>query len=78
MLADAINGASFAIITGDNSSGTLIPGIYTSNVIGGNSPDDYDAFGFQYIGANIAGPAYQTTWANRTAAQNPTENYYPT
>ena len=77
MLADAINGASFAIITGDNSSGTLIPGIYTSNVIGGNSLDDYDAFGFGSIGANIASPAYQTTWANQTAAQNPTKIITP-
>lgn len=77
MLADAINNASFAIINGDNTSGTLATGIFIDNVIGGNSLDSFDALGFGTTGSNIASPTYQTTWSDATAAQIPTKVIVP-
>jgi len=76
-LADSIDGASFAVISGDNSSGTLATGSYTENVIGGNSLDDFDCFGFGTSGINIASPAYQSNWNDSTGAQLPTKIISP-
>lgn len=84
MLADVINNVSFSIVSGSNSSGTLSTGTYTQNVIGGSSVDDFDALGLGSLAANEAGPAYQATFADATAAQLPTKvigplkerNYY--
>lgn len=76
-LADSINGASFAIISGDNSSGTLATGSYTENVIGGSSLDNFDCFGFGTSGINLASPAYQATWNDSTGAQSPTKVISP-
>lgn len=77
MLADAINNVSFAIITGSNATGTLLTGIYTNNVIGGNTLDDFDALGFSPTGADLASPAYQSSWTDATAAQSPTKIIVP-
>lgn len=79
MLADVINSASFAIINGTNSSGTLVTGSYTNNVIGGNNivSDIFDPLGFGTLGSNLASPAYQGTWADSTAAQIPTKVIRP-
>ena len=76
MLADSINNASFAIVNGSNSSGTLSVSSYTNNVIGINS-DTFDALGFGLSGANIASPAYQSTWTDATSAQIPTKVIRP-
>jgi hypothetical protein len=76
-IADPINNAAFAIISGDNSSGTLATGVYTNNVIGGSTLDDFDALGFGTAGANIASPAYQSTWTDSTAALLPTKVIVP-
>ena len=78
MLADVINKASFAIISGSNSSGTLEEGSFTNNVV-----DDIttnfgpDALGFGKIKAGLASPAYQATFADETAAQFPTKVITP-
>jgi len=77
MLADAINNVSFAIINGSNSTGTLQTSIYTDNVIGGNSLDDFDALGFGSLGSDLASPAYQGSWTDSTAAQIPTKIIVP-
>lgn len=77
MLADCINNASFAIVRGSNSSGTLITSTYTENVIGGDSLDNFDALGLGPNGADIASPAYQATWLDETAAQLPTKAIVP-
>lgn len=77
MLADTINSVSFAIISGSNSSGTLITGTFTENVIGGSSLDDFDALGFGTSGSNQASPAFQATWPDETAAQLPTKVIVP-
>lgn len=77
MLADAVGGVSFAIISGDNSSGTFATGAYTNNIIGGATLDDFDAFGFGSTGANVASPAYQNTWNDQTSAQSPTKVISP-
>jgi len=76
-LSDSINGASFAIISGDNSSGTLSTGSYTENVIGGSSLDDFDCFGFGTSGINLASPSFQSNWNDSTGAQNPTKIISP-
>ena len=76
-LSDSINGASFAVISGINSSGTLSTGSYTENVIGGSSLDNFDCFGFGSTGINIASPSFQSTWIDSTAAQNPTKIISP-
>ena len=77
MLADSINQASFAIIRGDNSSGTLLAGSYSNNVIGGNSLDTFDALGLGPLGANLASPAYLSSWVDATAALLPTKVIRP-
>lgn len=77
MLADAIDNAGFAIISGDNSSGTLTTGTFTENVIGGSSLDDWDALGLGATAADLASPAYQGTWSDSTAALLPTKVMLP-
>ena len=77
MLADSVDGASFAIISGDNSSGTLVEGIYTENVVGDVYGLHQDAFGFGVENANLASPAYQASWLDPTAAQFPTIVIHP-
>lgn len=77
MMADAINNASFAIISGTNASGTLLTGGFTDNVIGGNSLDDFDALGLGSAKANLASPAFQSSWVDTTAAQLPTKVLVP-
>lgn len=77
MMADAINNASFAIISGINTSGTLLTGGFVNNVIGGNSLDDFDALGFGSAKANLASPAFQSSWIDTTAAQLPTKVLVP-
>lgn len=77
MLADAINGASFSIVNGDNSSGTLIAAGFTNNVVDGTSTDDFDALGFGTLGADLASPAFQSTWTSLDAAQIPTKVIVP-
>jgi hypothetical protein len=78
MLADPINKASFAIINGSNSSGTVITDIYTQNVVGDASDGDgFDAFGFGVLGSDIASPAYQASFIDSSSAQNPTKIITP-
>lgn len=77
MIADPIGGASFSIVNGVNTSGALVTGSYTENVIGGSSLDSFDPLGFGSTGANIASPAYQSTWVDATAALSPTKVIVP-
>lgn len=76
-LTDCINNASFSIISGDNSSGTLSTGVYTNNVIGGNSLDSFDPLGLGTNGINFASPEYQSTWTDENAATLPTKIAVP-
>lgn len=77
MLADAISGASFAIINGDNSSGTLAEGSYVKNVVGNVYAESFDALGLGFNKADIASPTYQSSFATSTAAQLPTKVIVP-
>lgn len=76
-LADSIDGAAFAIISGINSTGALTEGTYTKNVIGDVYGLGADALGFGLNNANLASPAYQATWIDATAAQIPTKVIHP-
>lgn len=77
MLADAINSASFSIISGSNSTGTLLTSGYTENVIGGNALDSFDPLGLGTSGADLASPAFQDSWLDATAAMLPTKVFTP-
>ena len=77
MLADAIGGASFAIMNGDNGSGTLVEGAFTDNVVGSARPENFDALGFGFNRANLASPTFQTTFLDSTAARLPTKVIFP-
>jgi len=79
MLADSIDGASFSIISGDNSSGTLAEGVYTENVVGDTNPDlaELDGLGLGANNANVASPAYQSSFVDSTAALLPTKIFVP-
>lgn len=77
MLADAINRASFAIINGNNSSGTLVAGTFTNNVIGGNSVDDIDPLGLGPLQANLASPSFLNSWPDSVSSQLPTKIITP-
>lgn len=78
MLADPLGKASFAIINGSNSSGTVLTDTYTQNVVASATDGDgLDAFGFGATAANLASPAYQATFADATAARYPTNVITP-
>ncbi len=77
MLADAISGASFSIVNGNNSSGTLVPGIFANNVVGNAIASNLDALGLGFNRADLASPIYQTTYIDSTAAQLPTKVIVP-
>ena len=77
MMADAINGASFSITSGNNSSGTLVEGLFTENVIGDASGDGFDALGFGQSHADVASPAYLSSFVDSTAALLPTKVIVP-
>ncbi len=77
MVADAINNASFSVIKGTNSAGTLSTGAFTENVIGGSTLDTFDALGLGTLGADIASVPYQTSFSDATAAQLPTKVIVP-
>ncbi len=78
MLADPLGKASFAIITGSNSSGTVLTDTYIQNVVASATDGDgLDAFGFGVIAANLASPAYQATFTDATAARYPTNVITP-
>lgn len=76
MLADSIDNASFAIISGINNSGTLVPGTFDHNIIG-DAVDDFDAFGMGATGGAIASPTYQSSFVDSTSAQLPTKIISP-
>jgi hypothetical protein len=73
-LSDAINGASFSLVSGDASSGTLVPGIYTNNIIG-EASDGFDPLGF--IRSKSASPAYRSGYPNSLSALSPTIIFMP-
>lgn len=77
MLADAINGASFAIVSGDNSSGSLTEGSYPNNVVGNARAENFDALGLGAGRADVASPKYQSTFTSSIAAQLPTKVIVP-
>lgn len=76
MMADAINNASFAIISGSNSTGTLVESTFTDNVIG-DAVDDLDALGLGQTHADVASPAFVSTFTDATAALLPTKVIVP-
>ena len=83
MLADKISNAGFAIITGDNTSGTLDATSYPNNVIDevsilvGGDAWAPDALGFGSRLANLASPKYLSAYFDGTAAQYPTKVISP-
>ena len=77
MLADAISGASFSIVNGNNSSGTLVTGIFVNNVVGNAITSNLDALGLGFNRADLASPIYQITYIDATAAQLPTKVIVP-
>lgn len=77
MLADSIDGAAFAIINGSNSTGTLAESTFTHNVVGDVYGLGFDGLGFGLNNANLASPAYQSSWLDSTAAQIPTKVIHP-
>jgi len=77
MLADSIDGASFAIINGSNATGSLTNGTYVHNVIGDADGLHIDPLGFGFENANLASPTYQASWLDATAAQIPTKIIHP-
>jgi hypothetical protein len=77
MLADAIDGAAFAIISGSNSTGSLTESTFTHNVVGDVYGLGFDGLGFGLNNINIASPAYLATWLDSTAAQIPTKVIHP-
>lgn len=77
MLADPVGNASFAIISGSNSSGTLIEGTFTENVIGDAAGDGFDALGLGQTHADIASPLFISSFTDSTAALLPTKVIAP-
>lgn len=77
MLADSIDGASFAIINGSNSTGSLTESTYVFNVVGDVYGKHFDGLGFGVENINLASPAYQASWLDATAAQFPTKIIHP-
>lgn len=77
MLADAIGSASFSVVNGSNSSGTIVTGIYTENVVDASDPENFDPLGLGVLGADIASPTYQTAFVDSTSAQYPTKVIVP-
>lgn len=77
MMADAINCASFSVIKGVNSSGTLVEGSYVNNVIGEASGTDFDALGLGSAHADVAGPAFISSFPDSTAASLPSKIITP-
>lgn len=77
MMSDSIDGAAFSIVSGNNSGGSLIEGIYIQNIIGNASADNWDALGFGSSKADLAGPAYQATFSDSTSALLPTKVIHP-
>lgn len=71
-MTDAINGVSFSIVSGDQSSGTLAEGSYTENVIGDAKAEAYDALGLGAAGAGLASPVWRNSYVDSTDAQFPT------
>jgi hypothetical protein len=76
-LADSINGASFSIVNGDNTSGTLSEGSFVKNVVGDSTGGIFDALGLGQSSSGYASPAYQSTWTDSTAALIPTKVLSP-
>lgn len=77
MVADAIGKASFAIINGDNSSGTLSEGTFTNNVVDDISAPPQDALGMGKLKAVLASPSYLAAFSDSLAAQTPTKVITP-
>jgi hypothetical protein len=77
MLADAINGAAFAIVSGSNATGSLIEGTFSNNVVGNARAENFDALGLGLGRADVASPTYQSSFTDSTAAQLPTKIIYP-
>jgi hypothetical protein len=75
-MTDAINGAAFSIVNGDNSTGTLTAGSFPNNAIG-DATDGFDALGLGMINAGHASPAYQSSFVDSTAALLPTKIFMP-
>lgn len=67
MLADVINNASFAIISGEISGATIVEGSFVNNVIG-DAVDGQDAFGFGANAIALAGPSFVSAYSSSQAA----------
>jgi hypothetical protein len=88
MLADPYNNAGFSILSSVISSTGAIDTLgtsvaFTNNVVGTSPPSNpvnskpLDPLGFGQYGANIASPAYQTSYASALASQIPTKLFLP-
>jgi hypothetical protein len=73
MLTDVVDGASFSIINGAISGGTLSPGSFTSNVVAdADTLTGYDALGLGRAKAGLASPDVGSYSAAEGAANYPT------
>lgn len=77
MLADAISCASFSITNGTISSGVVVVGSYTENVIGDIAVTGFDALGFGNTHADLASPAFGGVLTDSSIAQFPTKVIVP-
>ena len=77
MLADPIGNVSFSIVSGDASSGVLLTGSYTQNVLGGDSLDDYDPLGIGPNTSNLASPAYFSSFLSSAHTLLSTKIFLP-
>lgn len=78
MMADAINGASFSIVTGSRSGSSVIEGSYVNNVIDDVSTPEQDALGLGANGSDFASPAYSSDdFADSVIALKPTKILMP-
>ena len=78
MLSDAVNNASFSIISGSvGSNGTVSSGVFTKNVIGDADPNGPDPLGFGKGGSAIASPTYTGSFPTIGAAQKSTIIFVP-
>jgi len=67
MLSDTVSDASFSIISGSISAGTLVPGVYVNNVVG-DASDGRDALGFGVSKSGLASPVFSASYDSALGA----------
>lgn len=75
-LADTIGGVGFSIVSGTISGSSLAIGSFVNNVIG-DALDNIDPLGLGNSKADVASPAYSTSFSGSAAALLATKIYLP-